>query len=1006
VPVADPEPKATVALLARLLLGEEENAAPSVGKEAAKVLAEEVRRYRQLHPDYRRLQVHALRAGDAMPVARALGQALPGADEEEALTPSPSQPKGVRGAYPAAHPTGRGEEEEQEKLCYQLDLYPAAGQSTELTGRFLSATAERRRSGAGAVPSEDRWLLESVPRPGGVTLPRLRWARRASPQPETPAHLALAFDLFRSRVVCQPQDRLPAGGVLEAHGLSLMPSREFQADPNPCWRTFIPPDPVGEKHPSTRVLTDRQVKLHNTLLRATARHLGGNAGDWPVLLTEVSAEQGELLEKLHDLCDWVITADRNAGIEYFDSPQELPKLYEAYIIDCVPEREDLGFLQLITSTSRFDEVVHLLDETLGEMGLSASPRNCRFLLDALKGISGRLALRLSGSGHAAQEMIALALAHAHCRAAREDDAVWRPLSQGFWVPLDDVPELLGKLDKSQADGQQRADLLYVKASKSTGLQCAFVEVKFRRYLKTARAPELIEGMQRQVEASCQRWEKRFGARTSALEKTVRRANLARILRFYARKGRRHGLSEPAFQIALTEIDRLVRERETSLPRLNELQRVGYVFCPEYRGRDPAEIGQNIWMFGPELLPEAGQPSVAALSARTMFSRPEQPSESLSKKGNAVATVPEASLPKETLAPPVAKPPGIASEKTPLRQAGILLGHQAGGGEVIWRPAVQGNPHLMILGLPGMGKTHCLINLCLQLSAQGISPIVFSYHQDIDQRLSEQLPTPPRQVRYAGLGFNPLRVPEGQRYLDSVAMLRDLFAAIFPELGEVQLGRLRTALKQSYADQGWDATRRGEVPMFRAFFDLLQADPKPDRNLLVRLSELEEYGLFDTIEGASSLLEESGTALVQIHETQNEALQRAFAILTLYNLYQNMFRRGLQTRITHAVIFDEAHKAAKLKLIPKMARECRKYGLAFVLASQEAKDFDPSLFTAVANYLALRLDETDARLMAKKFTSADKLKDYTDRIKQLPKYHGIYYGEGLRSPIHLGLLAKV
>jgi hypothetical protein len=32
----------------------------------------------------------------------------------------------------------------------------------------------------------------------------------------------------------------------------------------------------------------------------------------------------------------------------------------------------------------------------------------------------------------------------------------------------------------------------------------------------------------------------------------------------------------------------------------------------------------------------------------------------------------------------------------------------------------------------------------------------------------------------------------------------------------------------------------------------------------------------------------------------------------------------------AVIFDEAHRAARLKLIPTMVKECRKYGTAFVL----------------------------------------------------------------------------
>jgi DNA helicase HerA-like ATPase len=39
-----------------------------------------------------------------------------------------------------------------------------------------------------------------------------------------------------------------------------------------------------------------------------------------------------------------------------------------------------------------------------------------------------------------------------------------------------------------------------------------------------------------------------------------------------------------------------------------------------------------------------------------------------------------------------------------------------------------------------------------------------------------------------------------------------------------------------------------------------------------------------------------------------------------------------------VVFDEAHRAARLRLIPTMAKEHRKYGFSLVLASQEAKDF--------------------------------------------------------------------
>ena len=123
-----------------------------------------------------------------------------------------------------------------------------------------------------------------------------------------------------------------------------------------------------------------------------------------------------------------------------------------------------------------------------------------------------------------------------------------------------------------------------------------------------------------------------------------------------------------------------------------------------------------------------------------------------------------------------------------------------------------------------------------------------------------------------------------------------------------------------------------------------------RTLLARLEELEDYGFFNLRESHSSLWESEQPTVIRIHTTQNDNLQRAFASLVFYGLYKDMFRRGIEDRITHALIFDEAHRAAGLKLIPTMAKECRKYGISLVLASQEAKDFDVSVFSAIANYL--------------------------------------------------------
>jgi len=958
----DPEPKATVALLSRLLTEDEDDdeaVAPSVGRSAAELLGGEIASYLTLHPEYRHLRVHALRPGDAKPAARALGRGLREVEKTEAAGDDSIEATRAR---------------EYLRHAFELELYPAES-SKKLCGQFLSATAERRRSGAGFVPEDDRWLLESVRRPGGVTLPRLQWSRRDHAIPETPAHLSLAFDLLSSRIECRKIDTL-AKGNLEVHGLSLAPERSFDAAPVPHWLSLVPTMPEGEKHPAGRAISERLLKAHAAILRLVCRQRGGSEDEWPVLVTEVSADQEEILERIHRLCDWVVSVDRHAGVEYFDSPRDLPRPYDAFLIDCVPERDDLGFLQLITSTSSLDEVRRLLDSALNEMGLSASPANCKLLLDSLKALSGRLALRLTNEGTTVAEMVALALVQNKCVHSKEGDEGWLSLRDGFFVPIDDVPELLQSIGDKPDQSAARADLLYVSAARKGGLRFSFVEVKFRRYLKTARSADLLEGIDEQIHVSEERWGQLYGEETSPLEKTVQRVRLARFLRFYLKKARRHTLSSTAYEQLSFELDQM--SRNSAAYKIASLadqprSRVGYVLCPEYGAATPVRIDRGgaaeTWLFGPEALkPPPDRTSPVQLN-------------------------------HDKSSPPVAHRSDAVDVIT-AAEAHIVLGLEASSGEPVdWRLTIKGNPHLLIVGLPGMGKTSCLIQICRQLGNVDIAPIVFSYHEDIDEKLSATFPASIRTVTFAGLGFNPMQVvgTSPLAYMDNVSMLRDIFATIFPDLGDVQLGRIREALKQSYTDQGWSASTSGPIPAFKAFHTLLTAEAKPDKGILLRLNELADYGFFDVTQGGASLLESSSPTVVQIHKTQNELLQRAFASFVLHSVYQAMFRRGTQERITHAVIFDEAHRAAKLKLIPTMGKECRKYGLSLIVASQEVKDFDDSMFTAIASYLALRTGEADARRMAKIFAPADKLSLFSDRIKQTEKYSGWFYSEGMRAP---------
>lgn len=1053
VAAGDPEPKGTLSMLYRALTGQEDGehaAVPTVGSGSSEILGREIRKYIESHATIRILHVHAIRAGDGKTVVRALGRA---ASADGAESP------------------GNGEGASENKLAYILEIHPSEKQRKRgIAGRFISEAQERRRRGAGTVAKEDRWMLASQERPGGVRLPNLRWARKEFLNPRSAAHVALAFDTFASEVQAGPSRAIVK--PQHAYGLISFLDRRYRNDPHPRWDGVLPGWSGGEAHPAGSAHTLRLQRLQGAIQQLVSANLDvRGSGGVPSLVTEVSPDAADSLDRLHSLSDWVITLDRNAGLEYFDSPLENEEIYDKFVIDCVPEREDLGCLRLITSTSNLDEVQDLVGGALDEMGLSHSPRSADFLMSNLKALSGRLAISLTGGRGPTSELVALAMSQANCQRVassdqqsetRDDQSCWVSLDDGFLVPVDDIRDLLPSdvLPRGDGNGRPRSgarrDLIHVHASPRSGLSFRFVEVKYRRHLRAARSPQLMRGVREQTASLERRWFDWFGSKPTIRSlRAIRMAKLARILHFYAAKAHRHGLPEKRYRAIAAQIDKMVEQSATYRLHRAKGGNRGWVFCPEYRGAEPMQISPQEWdddvrvfLFGPAVLPGIGQHQLSTTDAlaeddssvlRTArqldlggslsqlpaphAADPSPTPDGASARdrqgetdddhtdGEAGQTGPSSTLPEATDVP--APPPRI------------VLGADRFKAVARWHLTVKGNPHLLVAGLPGMGKTTCLLNLCQQMIAADVRPIVFSYHEDIDERLellesqgtvSGARPSPGivRFVDFDGLGFNPLRVLDRSwksAHIDLAGIIRDIFMAIYPDLGPLQGAKIRTAVKQSFEELGWGGAADTESlsePPFRRFLEIMRSEPKPGiglKNLLARLEELDDYGFFEVGTERGSLWNSDRPTVIRIHRTKNDVLQNAFASLLLYGLYKNMFQRGIRDRITHAVIVDEAHRAGKLSLIPTMAKECRKYGVSLVLASQQATDFQTSVFSAIANYLVLRLTEADAKTLVRNVVGSAQQRSLVDQIKQMDRFKALYLSsQGVQQGTRPRLLA--
>ena len=71
-----------------------------------------------------------------------------------------------------------------------------------------------------------------------------------------------------------------------------------------------------------------------------------------------------------------------------------------------------------------------------------------------------------------------------------------------------------------------------------------------------------------------------------------------------------------------------------------------------------------------------------------------------------------------------------------------------------------------VGLPGMGKTTSLINLCNQLHRQAVTPIVFSFHQDIDEKQYDLVSAVAGRTRQDG-DEKLTKFDEMMKYVDKV-----------------------------------------------------------------------------------------------------------------------------------------------------------------------------------------------------------------------------------------------
>jgi len=299
---------------------------------------------------------------------------------------------------------------------------------------------------------------------------------RAAPDAHS-AHLSLLFDVFPAQEVAARRAD-PRHSTAFVHGLVQEFSTEYHEDKlTVAWRR-LPRHGVAQPIEDAEELSDLLGTLCATMSSATATIATGQSGlDLrPVVSLALGPDGRALLHQVHEVSDWVFTLDRNLGIEFFDHGRRAAR--PDYLIDHSPDMANtLGHRLVITSRS-VAELEALLRPALEEYGLSAEGRHAVVLLDQLRSLSGRLALKLISSPNQRAEALGLALS----RLYLEHQGVFE---NEIVLPLDAHLELYRVL-KAQADelsdevSFKRTDLgLFDLDIARRTITCRLVEVKCR-----------------------------------------------------------------------------------------------------------------------------------------------------------------------------------------------------------------------------------------------------------------------------------------------------------------------------------------------------------------------------------------------------------------------------------------------------------------------------------------------------------------------------------------------
>lgn len=283
-------------------------------------------------------------------------------------------------------------------------------------------------------------------------------------------------------------------------------------------------------------------------------------------------------------------------------------------------------------------------------------------------------------------------------------------------------------------------------------------------------------------------------------------------------------------------------------------------------------------------------------------------------------------------------------------------------EVKLTVSTKGSPHIIILGIPGQGKTVTINSILTQLTKQGVGSIVFDFHGQFSSQtnpVNKSCNPKIWDVLNDKLPFNPFEVDitELNQNFDfyikmQSAEIADIFEYVC-ELGTIQRYTLYESILSLYKNK-FNSNDGLNIKIEDLKRKLKQKEKDNNvKNVLARTSKLLEMEFFTENLKWDILSSTKDGLILNLKSLGEGTVQNAVSAFVLRKIYKEILKWDETDKMKLAIVLDEAHRLSKDITLPLIMQEARKFGVMVVIASQNLNHFHPNVIGNVGTKILFR-----------------------------------------------------